>query len=218
MLSIGKRIVKKVIGFIRNERERKRIAIRDEKTKGYINSLLKNNHPIFIEVGAGNKRGNNGWITLDMTENCDIYWDLRKGIPFPDGSIDKVYSSHFLEHLTFKEGQAFLKECLRVLVPGGNFSICVPNSRIYIEAYYLNNTLDPNLYFGYKPAFNNTTKIDYINHIAYMDGEHRYMFDEENLVCILNKCGYQNIRLRKYDKNIDLESRVLNSIYAEAEK
>lgn len=191
---------------------------KNEMSKRYISRLLKENNPIFLEVGAGNKREKNEWITLDMTENCDIYWDLRKGIPFPGESISKMYSSHFLEHLSFREGQVFLKECLRVLVPGGSFSICVPNSRIYIEAYYLNKTLDPHQFFAYKPAFNNTTKIDYINHIAYMDGEHKYMFDEDNLACILMQSGFRNVRLRKFDSNIDLESRDLNSIYAEAEK
>jgi len=31
------------------------------------------------------------------------------------------------------------------------------------------------------PAWNDTTKIDYVNYTAYMDNDHRYMFDEENL-------------------------------------
>lgn len=192
--------------------------IRHEKSKRLINRLLNNNKPIFLEIGAGNKKGKNGWITMDVTGNCDIYWDLRKGIPFPNESITKIYSSHFLEHLSFREGQVFLDECRRALVLGGNFSVCVPNSRIYIEAYLLNKTLDPNLFFVYKPAFNNTTKIDYINHIAYMDGEHKYMFDEENLIYILQQRGFKDARTRKFDPGIDLESRDLNSIYAEAEK
>ena len=192
--------------------------IRRGRSKRYISHLLKKNNPIFLEVGAGDKKGKNGWTTIDMTKNCDICWDLRQGIPFPDESISRLYSSHFLEHLSFREGQVFLNECLRVLVPGGNFSICVPNSRIYIEAYCLNNTLNPDLFFAYKPAFNNTTRIDYINHIAYMDGEHKYMFDEENLVHILKQRGFQNVRLRKFDVNTDLLSRDLNSVYAEAEK
>jgi len=30
-----------------------------------------------------------------------------------------------------------------------------------------------------------TTQIDCVNHTAYMAGEHKYMFDEENLLYIL---------------------------------
>jgi len=187
-------------------------------SKYRIRRLLKGKNKIYIEVGAGDKKGENGWITIDVTKNCDVYWDLRKGLPFPDGSISKIYSSHFFEHLSFKEGQKFLNECLRVLVPGGNFSICVPNARIYIETYLKSDHLDRNYFFGYKPAYNNTTKIDYVNYVAYMDGHHKYMFDEENLIYILKTKGFRNVHIREFDPNLDSKCRDFESIYAEAEK
>jgi predicted SAM-dependent methyltransferase len=111
-----------------------------------------------------------GWVTIDITKNCDVFWDLRKGLPFPDQSITKIYSSHFFEHLSFKESQQLLDECRRVLVPGGTFSICVPNARLYIEAYLKSDSLVEKRFFEYKPAYNNTTRIDYVNYTAYMDG------------------------------------------------
>lgn len=189
-----------------------------EMSKRKINRLLKERDDIFLEVGAGDKKGTEGWLTIDMTKNCDIFWDLRNGIPFPNESVSKIYSSHFFEHLSFKEGQKFLDECLRVLVSKGNFSICVPNARLYLDAYLTNSDLDGNTFFRYKPAYNNTTKIDYINYIAYMEGQHKYMFDEENLVCILKSKGMQNVHLREFDPSLDLKERDSISIYAEAEK
>lgn len=182
-----------------------------------ISSALNSGKDIFLELGAGDKKGSNGWITIDMTENCDIFCDLRKGITFPNESVSKIYSSHFFEHLTFKEGQIFLDECLRVLISGGIFSICVPNARIYIEAY-LNSELAADKFFSYKPAYNNTTKIDYVNYIAYMDGHHNYMFDEENLIYILKAKGMKKVRLREFDPLLDLKVRDHESIYAIAEK
>ena len=187
-------------------------------SKKKISSALNREREIFLEVGAGDKKGSNGWITIDMTRNCDIFWDLRKGIPFPNESVSKIYSSHFFEHLTFKEGQIFLDECLRVLIPGGTFSICVPNARIYIEAYLNRSELDIDKFFGYKPAYNNTTRIDYVNYTAYMDGHHKYMFDEENLVYLLKAKGMKNVRLREFDPLLDLKVRDFESIYAIAEK
>lgn len=184
--------------------------------KRNIRRILKEKEEVFLEIGTQEK-GENGWLTIDRTGNCDIRWDLRKGIPFPNESISKIYSSHFFEHLSFGEGQMFLDECLRVLVPGGIFSLCVPNARIFIEAY-LNSDLDKNQHFGYKPAYNDTTKIDYVNYIAYMDGHHKYMFDEENLIYILTSKGLKNAHLRKFDPDIDLKERDFESIYAEATK
>lgn len=189
-----------------------------EKSKRHIRRLLKKGEKIFVEIGAGNKKGNNGWVTIDLTDHCDIYWDLTNGIPFPDESISKIYSSHFFEHLSYNEGQKFLDECFRVLAPGGNFSICVPNARIYIEAYLTNSMLDSNIFFNYQSAYNNTTKIDYVNYTAYMDGHHKYMFDEENLIYILESKRFRNVHLREFNPNVDLIQRNFESIYAEAEK
>ena len=42
-------------------------------SKRYINHLLKERKNIYLEIGAGNKKGENGWITLDLTSKCDIY-------------------------------------------------------------------------------------------------------------------------------------------------
>ena len=171
-----------------------------------------------LEVGSGDVAGTDGWLTIDMTRNCDIYWDLRKGLPFPGDSVSAIYSSHFFEHLSFSEGQAFLDECFRALAPSGTFSICVPNARIYIEAYVRSDPLDRDQFLGYEPAFNDTTPIDYINYVAYMDGHHKYMFDEDNLLHILQSKGFRNARLREFDSDLDLEDRDSLSIYAIAEK
>lgn len=78
--------------------------------------------------------------------------------------------------------------------------------------------LDPTQYFGYEPAYNHTTRIDYVNYTAYMDGEHKYLFDEENLLYILDLAGFKNAHLRQFDPSIYLKERDFESIYAEAEK
>lgn len=181
-------------------------------------NLLRNDKKIYLEIGAGSKKGENGWITLDLRMKSDICWDLRKGIPFPDESIHKIYSSHLLEHLYFDEGQGLLDECLRVLVKGGIFSICVPNARLYIEAYLKGNELDHSKFFGCKSAYNNTSRIDYVNYIAYMGKQHKYMFDEENLVAVLENKNFKNVHLRDFDPNLDKQKRDFESIYAEAQK
>lgn len=53
--------------------------------------------------------------------------DLRKGIPFKDGSADVVYHSHVLEHIDRGAVPGFFAEILRVLKPGGVHRIVVPD-------------------------------------------------------------------------------------------
>ena len=51
-----------------------------------------------------------------------------------------------------------------------------------------------------------------------MDGYHKYMFDEENLLAILTNIGFKNARLRDFDPSLDMEKRKHESIYAIAKK
>ena len=53
-----------------------------------------------------------------------------------------------------------------------------------------------------------------LEHIAYMAGQHNYMFDEENLVNILQKVGFKGVKIRKFDSQIDNKERDYESIYA----
>ena len=188
-------------------------------TKVKIANLIKNTDNIKIEIGAGRKKGSNGWLTMDLDGGADIQWDLRYGMPFSDNSIDQIYSSHFFEHLTASETSKLLKECKRVLKPGGIFSICVPNAKRYIEAY-----LNKDISFWqqqedfYAPAYNDTTIIDYINYVAYMDGQHKYMFDQENLLHILNSHNFKAVRLVDFRPALDMKERDFESIYADAVK
>lgn len=197
-------------------------AINDERRHRHsqerIRRLLREGGGILLELGAGDKKGEGGWVTVDVTPNCDLFWDLRRGLPFPDASVQKVYSAHFLEHLSFDDGQRLLNECRRILVPGGTFSICVPNARLYIEAYVYGHPLDEDLYFACKSAYNSTTSIDYVNYMAYMGGHHHYMFDEDNLLYLLSAKGFKNAHLRDFDPSLDPKARDFESIYAEGIK
>lgn len=174
---------------------------------------LGSRDPLKIDLGGGYRAGTNGWITIDVSHECDLYWDLRYGIPFGDGTVDKVYSSHLFEHLPYGDGQKLLAEALRVLKPGGTFSIVVPNARLYVEHYMGIRELPPE-FFGWTPALNSTTRIDALNYVAYMAGEHKYLFDQENLLHILSAVGFENVGAREFDPETDLAERDYESLYA----
>lgn len=183
-----------------------------------VRRILAEQGLISVELGGAKRPGGEGWVRLDLVWKCDVYWDLSRGLPFPDNSVKLVYSSHFFEHLTHNQGQKMLKECLRVLAPGGSISVCVPNARPYLDAYCSGGGMDKETFITWKPAWNDTTSIDYVNYTAYMDGDHQYMFDEENLLAVLTKAGFRNVRSRGLDVSLDREDRDYESIYAVAEK
>jgi predicted SAM-dependent methyltransferase len=57
-------------------------------------------------------------------------WTYAKGdrLPFESSSLAFVYSEHFLEHLFLDEALSLLKECHRVLGPGGVIRTVVPDA------------------------------------------------------------------------------------------
>lgn len=69
--------------------------------------------------------------------------NLIKGIPFPDNSFKVVYHSQVLEHIPYEHAPAFIKECYRVLEPGGILRVVVPDLEIIVDEY--RRILDQNL-------------------------------------------------------------------------
>jgi predicted SAM-dependent methyltransferase len=181
-----------------------------------IDRLISENRNVYLEIGSGPKKGENNWTTLDLCSGCDISYDLSNGIPFPNNSVNMIYSSHLLEHFYYKDLLMLLNECQRVLKEGGCISLCVPDASIYIKKY-----LDPEnvkLEQIFEPAFTINSPIDYINYIAYMDSNHRFMFDENNMLAILNKVGFRNVSKRKFESQLDNEVRKWESLYFSALK
>lgn len=178
--------------------------------------LSKSNN-ISLELGSGSKRGEGEWTTVDIF-GADINYNLSYGIPLKNGTVDKIYSSHFLEHLSFKDIVNFLEECKRVLKPNGIFSVCVPDASLYIKAYIekKNFRTDEDFYTEGKTFTN--SYIDQINYIAYMGGEHKHMWDAESLLNILGILGFKDAKLRDFDGSIDRVERNYESIYAVAIK
>tara|TARA_Y100001958_G_scaffold141725_1_gene117352 strand:- start:419 stop:1099 length:681 start_codon:yes stop_codon:yes gene_type:complete len=82
-----------------------------------------------------------GWIVKHLKifnnerpSNLFIH-DLTKPLPWPDNSVDIIYSSHCIEHLNKDDGFNLLKECKRVLKPGGIIRIVVPDFRYIVDNY-----------------------------------------------------------------------------------
>jgi predicted SAM-dependent methyltransferase len=55
-------------------------------------------------------------------------WSIEDEIPYNDGIVDLIFAMHVLEHVTYEAGARFLKECHRVMKPGGVLRILVPDA------------------------------------------------------------------------------------------
>ncbi len=106
---------------------------------------VRNKRVLDIACGEGYgsagllKAGAASVIGVDISEETCRYAqqkygvDTRQGdaenIPLPNGSIDVIVSFETIEHVPSPE--KFLKECVRVLRPGGQLIISTPNTSVY---------------------------------------------------------------------------------------
>jgi len=92
---------------------------------------------VLVNVGCGDQPLP-GFVNLDLDRDADLKLDVRRGLPFADGTVDGIHSEHFVEHLTQGELTAFLRECRRALRPGGVVRIATPDLAEIVRCY-----LDP---------------------------------------------------------------------------
>jgi predicted SAM-dependent methyltransferase len=149
---------------------------------------------IGVNAGSGQRcfDRTKGWINLDIqarkhpdvgdTKYPDIVCDM-KTMPFGNGSVDIVVSSHTLEHLRCGEADGFIKEAYRVLKPGGSFIIALPDIRALAQRWLTRQISD---------------FIFIINMMgAYIESDHdhhKWHYTRESLYELLNNSGTWDIK------------------------
>lgn len=209
-----------------------------------------------LNIGCG-QHGLSGWFNLDNSwsawvskrprlhrllrnarlisaEHYELKWpdnivvhDARRGLPCPDASIRFIYTSHFLEHLRRDEARFVLRECLRVLVPGGLIRLVVPDLFFFAQQYCRETE-------GELARLSQVTATP--KHVEHFLSElgihpwrvsdrmpHRWMYDEVSLTYGLCEVGFTAIHRCEFQKGemLDvhmLDNRPEDSLYMEARK
>jgi predicted SAM-dependent methyltransferase len=156
-------------------------------------------YPGFLNIGFWQNLVD-GAIYQDLNGTKGTYmlnYDLRNGIPAGDNSLDLVYHSHLLEHLSYLDGISFMKECYRVLAPGARMRVLVPDLEIWINAYVNKNrfffeeyrkVLDPEIYVSNASIFMGMLH----NH------EHKCGYDFDSLTWLVEHVGFVDVKRTLY--------------------
>lgn len=93
------------------------------------------NRPVRLSLGAGS-------MPTPSYRNTDLYPAPgveeqfgAQDIPYPDSSVEALYSSHSLEHLCKKDAELAIRESARVLKPHGKFHLRIPDLEQCISGY-----------------------------------------------------------------------------------
>lgn len=171
--------------------------------------------PVLLNLGSGFAPVE-GWTNVDRAGTpVDLPWNLARGIPFPDVSVDGVACEHLYEHLSLNAAYQLSHEVLRVLRPGGIFRISVPDAGLCLRSYAGTDDADW--------AESQPTRMQAVMSLFYAH-DHRTMYDEELLTCLADASGFIDVTVRQYGQSAfglhvpDSANRREGTLYVESRK
>ncbi|MBU2623837.1 MAG: methyltransferase domain-containing protein [Proteobacteria bacterium] len=183
----------------------------DGSLNAFVATLPEVFHRLAFRLSGANRYYSEPEYRHLLASNTFFHANLSYGIPSKNESVDFVYSSHFLEHLCPSEAESFLRECLRILKPGGVIRVCVPDLAYAMKMYSSGRkqeALDKYFFVEDKGSFY---------------ARHKYMYDLELLSNLLSEIGFKSIR--QYDYRVGnvpdielLDNRPEDTLFVEAKK
>lgn len=174
-------------------------ATRNSKIQTYLrNSRLKK-----LQLGASHSLIP-GWLNTDLlsTSREVVYLDATRPFPFEDDVFDYVYSEHMIEHIGHQSAVSMLRECFRVLKPGGKIRISTPDLKVYTALHSKEKTASQNHYVdwmsqklvaeGFVPEVDYCKDVFIINN-AFRSWGHQFLYDRETLRVTLSRVGFKDL-------------------------
>jgi predicted SAM-dependent methyltransferase len=181
-----------IIGFAQAAGDADRREVRDAKViREYLES-----HPIRkLQLGAGPTEPA-GWLNTDIApKGRQVYLDATQRYPFPDGSFQYIFSEHMIQAVRWEGGLAMLKECFRVLAPGGKLRIVAVNLAKFVQL--LNPDADAQRFMAAKLRLQGWRKTPvsgvYILNLQMRDGGTQFLYDAPTLRKSLELAGFTQI-------------------------
>ena len=190
----------------------------------------------YVQFGSGSEAVE-GWLNFDASPtlfiqripligrllrsnlNCTfdhnvLYGCIVKGLPLEENSLDGLFCSHILEHLSYSDFSIALKNSFKYIKPGvGVFRIIVPDLEYYIDRYQ--KQLTSRNYDDKARAAIDFCQDTYLGitesriglrvriNELFSNKAHRWMWDYPSLKKQLSDFGFVNIKRFQRDQSAD---------------
>jgi SAM-dependent methyltransferase len=156
-----------------------------------------------------------GWLNTDLLPDTYpehrhkiVFLDAARSFPFDDMMFDYVFSEHQIEHIPERAARSMIKECFRILRPGGRLRIATPDLAAILGLY--DKPLDQTgqhyvewVMTRFRPNVGSGNKRCYVINHMFTDHKHEFIYDFETLSAILADAGFAEILRRKPGESDD---------------
>jgi predicted SAM-dependent methyltransferase len=186
------------------------------KRNGKIATHLQGHHLKKLQIGASNNVLE-GWLNSDILVNHDaiVYLDATRRFPFKNDTFDYIMSEHTIEHVEYSAAQVMLRECFRVLKPGGRVRFATPDLSVLLALHSQEKT-EPQVNYidwsiaRFMPEAKECKDVSVINNFFRAWG-HQFIYDAETLRHALSISGFREIRFYKPGVSEDTNLKNLES-------
>ena len=151
-----------------------------------------------LQIGAGFHRMP-GWLNSDILPRYSdtIYLDITGRFPLPDDCLDYVLSEHIIEHIPYPDADHAVKECFRVLKPGGRLRLATPDLLQLLGLYTptpsdIQRQYTTWITHTFVPYATAPTACFVINN-AFRNWGHQFLYDEATLTEMLSAAGFTDV-------------------------
>lgn len=166
-----------------------------KQTKGIIQNYLSSHEIKKLQLGSGPNRLE-GWLETDVKYKQDCaYLDITEKFPFEDDTLDYIFAEHLIEHVSWENGLFMLRECRRILKPGGIIRLATPDLEVFLKLYFKDNEMG-NQYIKWITDRDlkgvNVYKASYVINNLFRNYGHQFLYDEDLLKLALAQAGFKD--------------------------
>lgn len=142
-----------------------------------------------LNIGSG-ERHLEGFLSVDIDgdlQGIDVVHDVSCPLPFVHNTVERIFSSHCLEHVWWEDVPGVLKDWHRVLVSGGVLEIWVPDFTVAASIGSRDSV-----------SWSDIEHLEWIihnrrTHNLCVNYEHRAAFSFPILKCYLEMAGFVDV-------------------------